>query len=50
MTSVGFGDALPRTPVMRAVTMAQALTGQLYVAVLIARFVHSNRATDREAT
>jgi voltage-gated potassium channel Kch len=50
MTSVGFGDALPRTPVMRAVTMAQALTGQLYVAVLIARFVNSNRSADREAT
>ncbi len=44
MTSVGFGDALPRTTVMRAITMAQALTGQLYVAVLIARFVNSDRA------
>ena len=50
MTSVGFGDALPRTPVMRAITMAQALTGQLYVAVLIARFVNTNAASRRSAT
>jgi hypothetical protein len=49
MTSVGFGDALPRTTVMRAITMAQALTGQLYVAVLIARFVNSDRAKAKEA-
>jgi hypothetical protein len=43
MTSVGFGDALPRTTLARAVTMGQALTGQLYVAVLVARFVNSAR-------
>jgi hypothetical protein len=43
MTSVGFGDALPRTTMARAITMGQALTGQLYVAVLIARFVNSAR-------
>ncbi|HQR31056.1 MAG TPA: potassium channel family protein [Anaeromyxobacteraceae bacterium] len=40
MTSVGFGDALPRHPATRALAMAQALTGQLYVATLIARFVN----------
>jgi hypothetical protein len=45
MTSVGFGDALPRTTMARAVAMGQALTGQLYVAVLIARFVNSTRST-----
>ena len=44
MTSVGFGDALPRTTVTRAIAMAQALTGQLYVAVLIARFVKTSRS------
>lgn len=43
MTSVGFGDALPRNPIMRAVAMSQALTGQLYVAVLIARFANPSR-------
>lgn len=44
MTSVGFGDVLPRTPVARAFAMAQALTGQLYVAVLIARFANPVRS------
>jgi hypothetical protein len=43
MTSVGFGDALPMNPVSRAVAMGQALTGQLYVAVLIARFANPLR-------
>lgn len=49
MTSVGFGDVLPRTPVARAFTMAQALTGQLYVAVLIARFANPARPGHRGA-
>jgi voltage-gated potassium channel len=43
MTSVGFGDALPMNPVSRAIAMGQALTGQLYVAVLIARFANPQR-------
>ena len=43
MTSVGFGDALPMNPVSRAIAMGQALTGQLYVAVLIARYVNPQR-------
>jgi hypothetical protein len=43
MTSVGYGDALPMRPVSRAIAMGQALTGQLYVAVLIARFVNPQR-------
>jgi voltage-gated potassium channel Kch len=40
MTSVGFGDALPRHPATRALAMGESLTGQLYVATLIARFVN----------
>ena len=39
MTSVGYGDALAMHPISRSIAMAEALTGQLYVAVLIARFV-----------
>lgn len=39
LTSVGFGDAVPMHPVSRSLAMAEALNGQLYVAVLIARFV-----------
>lgn len=45
LTSVGFGDVLPRNPLMRAIAMSEALTGQLYVAVLIARFVNTSSAT-----
>ena len=45
MTSVGYGDALPMKPVAKAIAMTQALTGQLYVAVLIARFAKPARAT-----
>lgn len=45
MTSVGYGDALPMKPVARAVAVAQALTGQLYVAVLIARFANPMRSS-----
>jgi hypothetical protein len=45
MTSVGFGDSLPRTTLARAVAMGRALTGQLCAAVLIARFVNSARAS-----
>lgn len=47
LTSVGFGDVLPRTPLVRAIAMSEALTGQLYVAVLIARFVNVTGATER---
>ncbi len=50
LTSVGFGDALPRTTVTRAIAMAQALTGQLYVAVLIARFVNARRRAEEKAS
>ena len=49
MTSVGFGDALPRNTVTRAIAMAQALTGQLYVAVLIARFANPTRSNHEGA-
>jgi hypothetical protein len=48
MTSVGYGDALPMHPVSRTVAMGEALTGQLYVALLIARFaIPLRRAAQR---
>jgi voltage-gated potassium channel len=48
MTSVGYGDALPMHPISRTVAMGEALTGQLYVAVLIARFAtQRQRAAQR---
>ena len=39
LTTVGFGDIRPVTPVARAMTMAEALVGQLYIAILIASLV-----------
>ena len=48
LTSVGFGDALPMHPVSRTIAMGEALTGQLYVAVLIARFANPNRRRPEE--
>jgi len=39
LTTVGFGDVHPVTPVARSLTMAEALVGQLYIAILIASLV-----------
>jgi hypothetical protein len=39
LTTTGFGDVLPVHPVARALAVAEALTGQLYLAVIISRLV-----------
>lgn len=39
MTTLGYGDVIPATPVTRMAAAVQALLGQLYVAVLVARLV-----------
>lgn len=39
LTTVGFGDVHPVTPVARSLTVAEALFGQLYIAILIASLV-----------
>jgi hypothetical protein len=39
LTTVGFGDIHPVTPAARALTVAEALIGQLYIAILIASLV-----------
>jgi hypothetical protein len=39
LTTVGFGDAYPVAPAARALTVAEALIGQLYIAILIASLV-----------
>ena len=40
MTAVGSGDVLPTHPVTKSLVMVESLIGQLYVAVLVARFVN----------
>ena len=39
LTTVGYGDITPVHPLARSVSMAEALVGQLYPAILIARLV-----------
>ena len=39
LTTVGYGDITPARPIARTLSIGEALTGQLYLAVLIARLV-----------
>ena len=39
LTTLGFGDIAPQTPIARSLVTLEALTGQLFLAVLIARIV-----------
>ena len=39
MTTLGYGDIVPRTPTARMLSALQAVMGQLYLAVLVARLV-----------
>ena len=45
LTTVGFGDITAIHPVARSLVMAEALTGQLYPAILLARLVSLQIAT-----
>lgn len=39
MTTLGYGDIVPKVPVARMLAALEALVGQLYLAVLVARLV-----------
>ena len=39
LTTVGFGDIVPRTPAARTLATLEAVMGQVYLAVLVARLV-----------
>src|SRR5262249_40393724 len=39
LTTLNYGDVIPATPPARFFSVAEALVGQLYLAVLVARFV-----------
>ncbi len=39
MSTLGYGDVTPRTPMAETVTWMQSVVGQLYIAILIARLV-----------
>ena len=44
MTTLGYGDISPATDPARSLAMIQAITGQIYLAVLVARLVGINIA------
>jgi hypothetical protein len=46
MSTLGFGDITPRTPMAQTLTWMQAVFGQLYLVVLIARLVSLLPQTD----
>jgi hypothetical protein len=39
LTTIGYGDVLPVHPAARSLAMLEAVTGPLYLAILIARLV-----------
>jgi hypothetical protein len=47
MTTLGYGDIVPVSPPARALAGLQAVTGQLYIAVLVARLVGLHIAHSR---
>jgi hypothetical protein len=39
LATLGYGDISPVHPIARSLAVAEAITGQLYLAILIARLV-----------
>ncbi len=39
LTTLGYGDIVPVSPLARMLTSVEAITGQLYLTVLVARLV-----------
>lgn len=50
MTTLGYGDIVPRTPTARLLSTLQAVMGQLYLAVLVARLVGLHISQSKETT
>jgi hypothetical protein len=53
LTTVGYGDVLPRSPTARTMAALEAVMGQIYLTVLVARLVglhivHSHGSESRE--
>ncbi len=48
LTTTGYGDTLPTSPLSRSLAILEALTGVLYLAVLISRLVGSYSSNRRE--
>jgi len=52
LTTLGYGDITPITATARSLSLLEAITGQLYIAILIARFVgiHIAQSTNRASS
>lgn len=48
LTTTGYGDVVPVHPVARSLAMLEAVTGQLYLAILLARLVSLEIANRRD--
>jgi hypothetical protein len=53
LTTVGYGDALPRSPTARTMAALEAVMGQIYLTVLVAclvglHIVHSHGSDSRD--
>jgi hypothetical protein len=49
LTTVGYGDVLPLHPAARSLAMLEAVTGPLYLAILVARLVSLAVQSDQES-
>ena len=47
LSTLGYGDITPLTPLARSLSAMEAITGQLYIAILIARLVGIHVAQNR---
>ena len=48
LTTLGYGDILPVTPLAQSITVIETLVGQMYLAVLVAALVSAYLAENRE--
>jgi hypothetical protein len=49
LTTLGYGDIVPVTPISRMVAALEAVAGVLYIAITVARLVAGYRGTNQEA-
>ena len=49
LATLGYGDVVPRTEVARGLAVLEAISGQLYVAVTVARLVGARLTPDRDS-
>lgn len=49
LTTTGYGDITPVHPIARSLAITEALTGQLYIAILLARLVSLELQAKRDA-